>query len=203
MAEHLESLLKKIEGEAINRVEAQSREKLEQAEQQARKIVADAEAKAKALVEKAEAQATLREENGRKNLDQAARDFLLLVRKSMSEYLSSLIGHAVTQTSTPDFLEKVLGNLLPSLVAQSGKGITIEVSPEAQEALAKGFMAKLATEAQKGITLRPAKGVRAGFRLALEGKDIRLDLTDEALVEVLSQLVNAEVARALANAAKA
>lgn len=198
MAEHLENLLKRIEDQAVTKAETEARGRLEKADQQATRIVAEAEAKARAILENAEHQVALKEENGRKSLEQAARDFLLLIRKSVTDHLSSLIRQALTKTVSGDFLATTLAALLPKLLEQNPAGVSVELSEADQTTLHDGVMSLLAEDVKKGVELRPAKGIRTGFRIVLEGQDVHIDLTEDALVEMISRLVNADVAAALA-----
>lgn len=201
MAEQLESLLKRIEDEAVTRLDSQTKEKIEQAEQQSQKIVADAQAKAKSILEDAEKQAALREDNGRKNLEQAARDYLLLIKKSVTEQMTQLVKQSIDKSADAAFLTEVLGKMLPMALEMSKGGVVVELAAADQEKLSSGFMASLAAEVKKGVELRPVKGVRSGFKLTLEGQNVQFDFSDEALVEMLSQLVNKDVEKALRQAA--
>lgn len=197
MAEQLESLLKRIEDQAVSKGESQAREKVHKAEQQAARIVADAESRARSILTKADEQVALKEENGRKNLEQATRDFLLLVRQAVTDQLSGLIRQALKKDVSPDFLTSILSQLLPELIKQNPDGATVQLSEEDHARLSDGVMSLLADEVKKGVELRPTRGVRVGFKLVLDGQNIHIDLTDDALVPMISQLVNADVAAAL------
>lgn len=195
--ENLDNLLKHIEDKAISKADEEASRRLQKAQDRAVKLVQDAELKARSIVEKAEQQVALKEENGRKNLEQAARDFLLLVRKSVTDQLSDLIRQALTKTLSEDFLATALSSLLPKLLEQNPAGVEVELPKSEQDALVDGIMALLAEEAKKGVELRPVAGVRTGFRLVLKEQDVHIDLADDALVEMISRLVNADVAAAL------
>lgn len=197
MAEQLENLLKRIEDQAVSKGESQARERITRAEQQASRIVTDAENRAQSIIKKAEEQVALKEENGRKNLEQATRDFLLLVRKAVTDQLSGLIRQALKKNVTADFLTSILSSLLPELLKQNPEGVTVQVSEEDHARLSDGVMSLLADDVKKGVELRPTRGVRVGFKLVLDGQNIHIDLTDDALVQMISQLVNADVAAAM------
>jgi hypothetical protein len=79
--------------------------------------------------------------------------------------------------------------------------VVVELSPADQEKLSAGFLSGLAAEVKKGLELRPVKGIRSGFKLSFEGQDLSIDFSDEALVDMLSQLVNKDVENALRQAA--
>lgn len=87
MAENLENLLIRIQKEGVEKAEQEAAGIIAKAREQAARIVQESEAAAKRNLEHARHEAALLTEQGIKTVEQAARDFILAIGKSMENLL--------------------------------------------------------------------------------------------------------------------
>lgn len=195
MAEQLNEFLAKIQKEAVGKAEAEAAEKLAAAKAEAEKIVAEANTRAAAIVAEAEAKAKQFAENGEKTLKFAARDLLIYTRQELESLMRKIFAQQASQILKLDDVKAVA---LKILAAQDGP-CTVEV-PEGTDcaALQSYFMQQLAGKAAgAGVQVCPVKGLKAGLTVVCSGSDVKVELTDETLVELLSSQLTPKLAAAL------
>ncbi len=84
-------------------------------------------------------------------------------------------------------------------IVSSMEGDVVVGVPEGTdiEKLEKYFFAELANKAKGGVTVAPVKGLKAGATVVAKENDIKVELTDEALVELLSSQLSPKLAAVL------
>lgn len=194
MAEQLNEFLEKIQKEAVDKAAELSKLKINEAKQEAEKIVSDARKEAEAIVAEAEAKSKQFAENGEKTLRFAARDILTYTRQELENLLKKVFaekaGAVLDLESVKPIILKIVSSMEGDVVVGVPEGTDIEK-------LEKYFFAELANKAKGGVTVAPVKGLKAGATVVAKENDIKVELTDEALVELLSSQLSPKLAAVL------
>lgn len=194
MAEQLNEFLEKIQKEAVDKAAELSELKINEAKQEAEKIVSDARKEAEAIVAEAEAKSKQFAENGEKTLRFAARDILTYTRQELENLLKKVFaekaGAVLDLESVKPIILKIVSSMEGDVVVGVPEGTDIEK-------LEKYFFAELANKAKGGVTVAPVKGLKAGATVVAKENDIKVELTDEALVELLSSQLSPKLAAVL------
>jgi len=192
MPEQLESLLQKLHNEAVDKADAVARERIAAAEQKAAAIVAAAERRAKDTVAAAERTAAQLVESGKKTLEQAARDLLIYLRQAIEAEFAALVRGALPEVVPVSVIQEILVRLATDVGREkrTAEGLRVAVSEADYTNLIGFFMQRFREQAQQGVELHPLRSLKAGFRIALKGKDVEYDFSDAVIVQMLCDLVN-------------
>ena len=192
MAEQLENLLQKIQDEAVTKADETAKQKMNEAEVKASKIIAEAEKKADSIVNSAEQKAEKFSVNGKKSLEQAARDVIIYLRKSIDKQFEALIRKSIPEIIPIEVVQEILIKLATEARAKgtSAEGIRIFLSPNEKKSMTDFFMNRFHKEVKKGAEFHPMPGIKAGFRISLNDKDVEYDYSDEVIVQMLGNLIS-------------
>ena len=194
MAEQLNEFLEKIQKEAVDKAAEQAEQKLAQAKAEADKIVADARAEADKIVSDAEAKAKQFAENGERTLRFASRDVLTYTRQELESLLKKVFAEKAAEVLKLEDIKPIILKL-----AAGCEGDAIIEVPEGSdvEKLEKYFLSELAGKAKGGVKVCPVKGLKAGASVVSVNGDLKIELTDETLVELLSSQLSPKLAAVL------
>ena len=117
MEEQLQSLLDRIRSEGVERADAEAAAILAQAADRAGRIIEDAQAESQSLRRKAEDDATASVRRGEQALEQAARDFLLSLQRSIEAVLRETLCETVAAALSPDVMAEMLVRLADAYAA--------------------------------------------------------------------------------------
>lgn len=204
MAENLENLLIRIQKEGVEKAEQEAAGIIAKAREQAARIVQESEAAAKRNLEHARHEAALLTEQGIKTVEQAARDFILAIGKSMENLLQDMVFYSVGESFTSDTLMQMMVKLI-SAYAEKGfadDGVKVLLSREDQKTLVTLFMDKYRERFREGIDIQADDTIRRGFRVSLKSDGVFHDFTQEAIAESLCCLLQpqfAEIIHRVAN----
>ena len=194
MAEQLNEFLEKIQKEAVGKAAEQAEQKLAQAKAEADKIVSDARAEAERIIAEAEAKAKQFAENGEKTLRFASRDVLTYTRQELENLLKKVFAEKAAEILKLEDIKPII----LKLAAGCEGDVVIEV-PEGSdvEKLQNYFMSELAGKAKGGVKVCPVKGLKAGASVVSVNGDLKIELSDETLVELLSSQLSPKLAAVL------
>ena len=194
MAEQLNEFLEKIQKEAVDKAAEQAELKLDQAKLEAEKILGDARKEAEKIIADAEAKAKQFAENGEKTLRFASRDVLTYTRQELESLLKKVFAEKASEVLTLDSIKPII----LKLIANCEGDVEVEV-PEGSniEKLEKYFFSELAGKAKGGVKVCPVKGLKAGASVVSVNGDLKIELTDETLVELLSSQLSPKLAAVL------
>ncbi len=194
MAEQLNEFLEKIQKEAVGKAAEQAEQKLAQAKAEADKIVSDARAEAEKIIAEAEAKAKQFAENGEKTLRFASRDVLTYTRQELENLLKKVFAEKAAEALKLEDIKPII----LKLAANCEGDVVIEV-PEGSdvEKLQNYFMSELAGKAKGGVKVCPVKGLKAGASVVSVNGDLKIELSDETLVELLSSQLSPKLAAVL------
>ncbi|MBO7447690.1 hypothetical protein J6U78_05090 [bacterium] len=194
MAEQLNEFLEKIQKEAVDKAAEQAEQKLSQAKAEADKILSDARAEAEKIISEAEAKAKQFAENGEKTLRFASRDVLTYTRQELENLLKKVFAEKSSEILKLEDIKPII----LKLAANCEGDVVIEV-PEGSdvEKLQQYFMSELAGKAKGGVKVCPVKGLKAGASVVSVNGDLKIELSDETIVELLSSQLSPKLAAVL------
>ena len=204
MDEQLQSLLDRIRHEGVERAEVEAARIIGAANERAGRIVVEAEAEADGLRRGAEADAEASRERAEKALEQAGRDFLLALRKSIEAILRETLRDTVATALTPHVVADMLMRLADAYAAHDMNESRIDVllSPEDRERLAALVMQKYRDLANQGLTLRIDERLDKGFKVSFVDDNLYHDFSLTALAEALAPVLKPPLGEIVERAAQ-
>ncbi|KPK62730.1 MAG: hypothetical protein AMS21_07235 [Gemmatimonas sp. SG8_38_2] len=196
----VKELIDRIRDEGVQSARAEADRIISDAKAQAARIVADARAEATAT--KREAQAAMEREQTAtiEALRIAARDTGLELRSAILSAFEEHVRRLVTDVTTDgsvlrDMILVLAGRAAEDFINDKEAAILIpsrladEVSEELDEFLRQSAVAFSGDVLRKGVELIPSNAVQGGARIRLVGEDLEIDLSDEALSEMMLKLL--------------
>ncbi len=196
----VKELIDRIRDEGVHSARAEADRILAEAKARAARIVADAKAEAAAV--KKEARAAMEREQTAtiEALRIAARDTELELRSAVMSGFEEHVRRLVTDVTTDgsvlrDMILVLAGRAAEDLIQDKDAVILVpdrladDLSAELDEFLQKSAVAFSADVLRKGIELIPSKEVQGGARVRLVGENLEIDLSDEALSEMMLKLL--------------
>ena len=202
MAEQLDSLLKKIQDEHVTKAEEEAQAILTETQGKADQILADARKQAERLVAEAKQKNEQFVENGKKTLEFAARDLLIYLREEINRQFKAIFRREMPEIISIDVIQENMIKLATQARQEntSSEELRVYVGEENYHKLIDFFLHRFHEAVKQGAELHPMKNIKAGFRICMANKDLQYDFSDEALVDMLSELVNPAIAEILQSA---
>jgi len=203
MAEELQSLLDRIQRDGVDKAAAEREQILTDARQEAAAIVHQAEAKAAELRRQAEADAALMENRAKAAIRQGARDILLALREELQRRLQAVILACTGEALSPGRMgELILAMQRAYLERRGNDEAPLEILLGAKDlenidALCRGALGK-DLKAQPHLAI--GNDVGAGLKLGRKGDDLFVDVTDEAVTDLVCAYVGPRLAALLKDA---
>ena len=196
----VKELVERIRDEGVQSARNEAARILGEARSQAARIVADAEARASKM--KKEAEETIERERGAAigALQLAARDTGLQLRSTVLAAFEEHVRHLVTDVTTDrsvlrDMILVLAGRAAKDLIKERDAVILVperladDAPPELEKFLRRTTVALSADVLRNGIELIPSNQVHGGARVRLVGEELEIDLSDEALSEMMMRLL--------------
>ena len=196
----VKELIERIRDEGVHSARAEADRILTQAKARAARIVADAKAEAAAI--KKEARASMEREQTAtiEALRIAARDTELELRSAIMSGFEEHVRRLVTDVTTDssvlrDMILVLAGRAADDLIQDKDAVIFVpdrladEVSAELDEFLRKSAVALSGDVLRQGIELIPSNEVQGGARVRLVGEDLEIDMSDQALSQMMLKLL--------------
>ncbi len=203
MAEELQSLLDRIQRDGVDKATAEREQILATARQEAAAMVRQAEEKAAEMRRQAEADATLMENRAKAAVQQAARDILLALRAELQRRLQAVVLACTGEALTPERMGELIVTMQRAYLERHGNDdAPLDILLGAKdlenlEALCRGALGK-DLKAQPHLTL--GNDVGAGLKLGRQGEDLFVDVTDEAIADLVCAYVGPRLAALLKDA---
>ena len=199
----VQDLISRLRDEGVQEGQQKADELVKKAQERAAQIVAEAQTEADELRTKARAEIETERTAAQEALKVAARDTMLSMASEVYADFEAHVRRLVSmELKDKDFLQRVIlavagvstadkvceGQpaelLLPEDLWVTGEEGT-RLSEEGEERFRHFAIAVSEEMLREGVTLKPYKGVRAGFRVKLVGEDLEIDLSDEALSDLM------------------
>lgn len=195
MSEELQSLLMRIQEDAVAKSETEADAIISKAKETAKKTVADAEESAKKLITKAEQDAEAFKIRAEKSLTQAARDVILSIGETLNDTLAAIIKKDVADSMTTDTVKAMLLIIAENYFKDNQGSIDVLLNREQQQELSTAFLSELAGNMKSGIELKSDNSIVAGFKISVTDEKVEHDFTSEAIADALSQLLRPELGK--------
>ncbi|MFO1491662.1 MAG: hypothetical protein U1F77_13995 [Kiritimatiellia bacterium] len=204
MSADLQGLIDRIRKEGLEKAESEAGDILAEARRQAGEILRTAESEAEGLRERARKDAAAFEEQGRQTLEKTARDLILLVRQSVERSLNAVVHQKVAAALDPALLQTLITKVVTSYCEKGAKedAVDLLISPDDQARVVDFFLASFRTAINAGLEIRADQGVVRGFKIAVEGENVRHDFTATAIAEAMATMVRPRLSAILRDAAK-
>jgi V/A-type H+-transporting ATPase subunit E len=196
----VKELIDRIRDEGVHSARAEANRILAEAKARAARIVADAKAEAAAVKKDARAAMEREQTATIEALRIAARDTELELRSAVMSGFEEHVRRLVTDVTTDgsvlrDMILVLAGRAADDLIQDKDAAILVpnrladEVSAELDEFLRQSTLALSADVLRQGIELIPSNEVQGGARVRLVGEDLEIDMSDEALSEMMLKLL--------------
>jgi V/A-type H+/Na+-transporting ATPase subunit E len=139
--------------------------------------VADAKAEAKTVKETSEKEIGILKESAAVSAQQAKRDAMLAFKTEIQAEFEKILSAKIKENLSDESLGKLIKAVLTD---EDVKNYTVEVAQ-----VGDALKSELAKEIQEGLEIRPAKSVRAGFKLASKDGSGYFDCTDDEIMQML------------------
>jgi V/A-type H+-transporting ATPase subunit E len=207
----VQALIDRIRDEGVQSALEEAARILTEAKAQAARMVSDAKAEAGSMKKEAQAAIETEREAAIEALRMAARDTELELRTAILAAFEEHVRRLVTDVTTEgsmlrDMVLVLAGRAAEEVIMDKDAVILVperlsdEASPELEEFLRRTALALSGDVLRTGIELIPSSKVRGGARVQLVDDDLEIDLTDEALSEMMLKLLLPRYRRILAEA---
>lgn len=195
MDTQLQDIIDKIHDRGVKEAEQRSHEIIENAERRAQQILDKARSEAEAMRREAEQDAQRSRAAGEAALKQAARDLLLSVRADLTRAYTTVQQAAVGEALSAERMADLVATMIDGMARGAGDTVEVLVNDRDREALEKTLQQRLAGSLAEQVAVRPVSGVSAGFRVGTRDGAAYIDVTDEALAEMLAAFLNPRLSR--------
>lgn len=206
MADTIEAFVARLKAEAVGEAEKARLERRAEAEAEAERVLRAARDEAAQIVASAEADAKRTIARTRTELSLAARDALGQLRSALRSSISSVYERrAAAVLEDPAFVERLLHTVLEHYLESERLGertFEVDLPAPMRAALVPWALRELEEKLRPAGVSFALEGqlAEAGFTYRVDGATV--EVTVDAVLEVLSPLVSEEVAALLAEAAK-
>lgn len=192
MAEELQSLLERIQSEGVKKADDKKEEILAEAKAQAQEIIAKATAEADALRKSAEEDAAKSEVRAKSAIQQASRDILLALKSDLQKRLESVVKGCIGEAMTPVAMKKYIDDMVSAYKANGANvdaGVEVLLNQKDAEEMARLLKGGLLNKLKNTPEISISKDFAAGLQIGFKGDDVFLDLSDEALTDLVCAYV--------------
>jgi len=197
----LSELIEKIKTEGLGSAKEEAEKVLQDARRRKEEILKEAEQEANQIRSRAKEEAVRMEASGRAALEQAARDLILKVRQSIQSIGESILNQKTAEAMSGAGLERIILAALEKWDGSEGDLSLLLSEKDAQE-LGKKLTGQLASRFGEGVEIKPFPSIKAGFRIGTKEGGSYYDFSAAEIAEMLSRLVNPQLAEIVEAAAK-
>ena len=194
MAEEFQALLDRINKEYLLQAETEKETILNQAKAEAESIVAAAKAEADRLRTQAENDAEAARTRAEAAARQAARDIVLGLREELTKRLDRIVRETAGEALTPELMAAVVRNMA---AANGADEVKVLAGIRDAEQMRQLLCSTLRESFRQVPEVFPNRNIHAGMQVAFQGEDLYVDLTDEAVCELLRAHLGGELGRML------
>ena len=200
----VEALIERLRNEGVGSGRAEAEKIVRDARAEAETILSKAKAESDQIVSRARTEAANLEKAGRQSLELAARDTVLDLKNRLSQRAAREVKQLVNEeVQRQEILERLILEVAGKAREKTVEAGAVEIllpekvvslddiakDPAHLQASPLGRFAGLVTNGmlRQGITLNDSPNVKAGIRVRLTDKGIDLDLSDNAIADLLMQ----------------
>lgn len=202
METQLDDIIRKIQDEGVATAEARAREIIDTAEKQAAQRIRNAQEEAASIVKEAEKDRDRLVASGESALQQAGRDLVLAVQKSITAMFEGVIDSAVGNALSTDRVGEIIVALIQAWRQNEEASFEVLVPQSDRDAIEATVRKGLGEKISAGVDIRPVSTVAAGFRIGHKDGSVYYDFSSESLTEMLAAFLNPRLGEIMKNAAK-
>ena len=196
----LHDLIESIKKDGVETAEKKADEIQAAAENRATEIVDAARAKADSIVAEAEHTAAMKEQSSIASIQQASRDLLISLRKSIIAIFDAVIEKQAAKSMTDP---KLMAELVAAAVKAdllAGESGVFEIDEKLSRKVSEQLKSELSAELLAKNEIRPVKGIQ-GFKLSDTGGNGYFQVSPEELAEMIGSFLNPEMRELIITAA--
>jgi V/A-type H+-transporting ATPase subunit E len=201
MAEELQSLLDRIQKDAVDTADEKAKDIVKQAKEKAASIVKEAEEQAAENLKKADEDAKAFTERSHRTLEQASRDLLITIGEGVDELFKQLVNQALKESMDDSVLQEMLVKIAAGF-AEGREEITVMLNDEDRKKLSDFFTTRFKDQVKQGVEVCTDSEIVNGFKVAFKGSDVYNDFTQEAIAESLMNFLRPQLAEIVHNIAE-
>jgi V/A-type H+-transporting ATPase subunit E len=194
MAEDIKALIEKIKQEGVQAAQEKAGQIEQEARRRAEGILQQARAEAGNIISKAKEEAAKTEQKQKMLLEQAGRDFLLVLKQRITAMLDELINLQVKEILTPQALGEIIFALINTYAKPAQDEIIVSLNSRDIDGLRGFFVGKLKVELKKGLVLKPSEDIQAGFVISFDSGRSQFDFSDKALADYITSYLKPSLA---------
>ena len=185
----IQDLVESIKRDGISEASKRAAEIIAEAKAKAEEIVRSGTKDAAKIIEDARKEVAVMQQSGRAAVEQASRDVLLSLRKSIQIQLDSLLEQELSKTISGDNLVALIVGIVQSGMVESSQS-AVDLNQENLKSLAATLKIRLANELKSGLEIRPVESVKTGFRISEKDGKSFYAFTDEELASLMTPFLN-------------
>jgi V/A-type H+-transporting ATPase subunit E len=193
-AHGLDEVIEQLKTKGIEAGRDEASQIVDEANEKAEKIVKEAEEKAEKIVNDAEQQADKTKRQMEAELQNTTQVALAAFRQSMEKgFLLPEVDKAAKPVVTkPDFMEKVLGELIKAFASSGFKegGIKVLLPEKMQKELEGAFVQKLRTRASSKVEVAFDESISYGFQIGPADGRFVLDLSQDGFRQIFMKFLS-------------
>lgn len=198
----VQELIDKLKNQGVNAGQMQAEQILKEAHHQASHILAQAQTEADKLLAEGRHKLEVERKSSHESIKTAFRDTELALRSKVREAFSAHLRRLVSlELEDSNFIKQLVlaiagmktaeidqasqvEVLLPSKIFQTDENGT-QLSEDGKKRMQHLVLGITGDMLRKGVELKSSTDVKGGIKVRLTGKDLELDLTDEAFSDLL------------------
>ncbi len=192
MTMEVQGLIDRIQADGVQKAEAQKQAMIEAAEKEAKSIIANAKEEAAEMIKVATDESQKLEARAKSAVSQAARDMILGLRVDMENRLKKVVKSNIDSAMTAD----VMKNIITQLVAGSkdASGVEIALPKAITDADIQSIKSAVSASYKSEPEIMLRSDFSAGFKVGFKDTDLFLDISDEALTQIICGYVGPKIA---------
>jgi V/A-type H+-transporting ATPase subunit E len=185
----IQDLVESIKRDGISEASKRAAEMIAEAKAKADEIVRSGTKDAARIVEDARKEVAVMQQSGRAAVEQASRDVLLSLKKSIQAQLDSLLEKEVSNMMSGDTLAALIVGIVKSGMVDVSQS-AVDLNQENLKKLAATLKIRLADEIASGLVIRPVESVRTGFRISEKDGKSFYAFSDEEVASLMTPFLN-------------
>ncbi len=198
----IQDLVDSIKRDGIAEAEKKAAEIVSDAQDKASELVRNANKEAERLIEEARKEVAVMKQSGQAAVEQAGRDVILSLKKSIYAHFERLLEANVSKTLTGKELVDMIVSVVKSDLVVPGES-AVELSDTQLQKLGDSLRTELAQELKKGLEIRAVPSVDVGFKITAKDGSSYYDFSAEEITRMLSPFLNITVRKILSSATDA
>jgi len=205
VASGVQELINRLRDEGVKAGREKSDQVLRDAQEEASRIVAQAQAEAEEILSKARSDIETEKSAAIESLRVAIRDTELKMEAELKADFSAHVRRLVSvEMQDKEFLRQVILSiagmaagdkacegqpaevLLPKELFETDEKVT-RLTAEGKDRMRHMVLGISADMLREGVDLKPAEDIRGGIRVRMVGEDLEIDLSDQAISDLLLQ----------------